>query len=132
MVMSDPVADMLTRIRNGLLREHEEVCMPFSTIKENIAKTLHREGFIKAYDVQADTGSFKQLSIKLNYNKGVSVIRKIDRVSKPGYRVQKPYKAIQSLLNGQGAFIVSTSKGVLSDRECRQHKVGGEILCSVY
>lgn len=133
MVMTDPVADMLTRIRNAVLRQHAEVIMPFSNIKESIAKTLLNEGFIKNYSALEEKDSFKQLVIQLSYDdQGESIIRKIKRVSKPGYRVQKPYKSIQNLLNGQGVFIVSTSKGVLSDRECQQQKVGGEILCSVY
>ncbi|MCP4750245.1 MAG: 30S ribosomal protein S8 [Proteobacteria bacterium] len=131
MSMSDPIADMLTRVRNALLREHPQVKIPSSNMKESIAKVLASEGFIEDYSVQpADVGI--ELLISLKYDaKGESIIRSIQRVSKPGLRVFKGIKEIKPLLNGQGIYIVSTSKGVMSDAKCRQEKVGGELLCAV-
>jgi small subunit ribosomal protein S8 len=130
--MSDPIADMLTRIRNAILREHRMVTIPFSTIKENIAKVLKDEGFVDSYGVE-DAKVGKSLTLQLKYDaKGGSVIRKIDRVSKPGLRIHKGVEDIKPLMNGQGIYIVSTSHGVLSDSACRRSKVGGEVLCAVY
>ncbi|OGG99381.1 MAG: 30S ribosomal protein S8 [Candidatus Lambdaproteobacteria bacterium RIFOXYD1_FULL_56_27] len=132
MTMSDPIADMLTRIRNAVLREHRTVSIPFSTIKENISRVLKEEGFVEGYVVEeAKVG--KNLTISLKYDpKGGSVIRKIDRVSKPGLRVHRKVEEMKPLMNGQGIFIVSTSQGVLSDNGCRRSRVGGEVLCAVY
>jgi len=131
MSMSDPIADMLTRVRNALLREHEEVRMPFSKFKLGIAKVLLQEGFISAYTEEtASVGS--TLVITLKYEKsGRSVIRKLKRVSKPGLRVFKGIDDIQPVLNGQGIYVVSTSKGVMSDAACGRERVGGEIICSI-
>ena len=131
MSMSDPIADMLTRMRNALLREHEQVSIPSSKIKENIAKVLKSEGFINDYAVQeAPVG--KELVVTLKYSaKGEPVIRNIQRVSKPGLRVFKGFKSLKPVLNGQGIFVISTSKGVMSDAQCKQLKIGGEVICSV-
>jgi len=129
--MSDPVADFLTRIRNALLREHSQVTIPSSNLKENIAKVLKSEGFIKDYDVEdAPLGFALKISLKYD-NRGDSVIREIKRVSRPGLRVFKGFKKMKPLLNGQGAYVVSTSKGLMSDAQCRQERIGGEVLCSV-
>lgn len=131
MSMSDPIADMLTRIRNAILREHKEVTMPSSKIKENIAKVLAAEGFINDYEVQP-AGIGISLVVKLKYDsKGEPVIRSVQRVSKPGLRIFKGAKEIKPLLNGQGIYIISTSKGVMSDAQCRQSMVGGEVICAV-
>jgi small subunit ribosomal protein S8 len=129
--MSDPIADMLTRIRNALLREHQQVRMPSSKIKENIARVLVGEGFIVDYGLEpARIGV--DLIIKLKYGqKGEPVIRELQRVSKPGLRIFKGFNEMKPLLNGQGIYIVSTSKGVLSDAQCRQQGIGGEIICAV-
>jgi len=130
--MSDPIADMLTRIRNAILREHRSVSMPFSNIKENIAKVLKEEGFVSSFSVE-DARVGKTLELQLKYaSTGDSIIRKINRVSKPGLRIHKKVEELKPLLNGQGIFIVSTSHGVLSDSACRRSKVGGEVLCAVY
>jgi len=130
--MSDPIADMLTRIRNAILREHRSVSIPFSNIKENISKVLKEEGFVSGYDVE-DARVGKTLTVQLKYDaSGDSIIRKIDRVSKPGLRIHKGFEEIKPLMNGQGIFIISTSHGVLSDSACRRTKVGGEVLCAVY
>ena len=132
MSMSDPIADMLTRIRNALLREHQQVVIPSSNIKENIAKVLKEEGFVNDYAV-SDEEIGKTLTIQLRYDtKRDSVIRKIDRVSKPGLRIFKGFKELKPLLNGQGMYILSTSAGLLSDTKCRERKIGGEVLCAVY
>jgi small subunit ribosomal protein S8 len=131
MSMSDPIADMLTRIRNAILREHKQVTIPSSKIKENIAKVLVSEGFINDYEVQAAKIGI-ELVVKLKYDsKGDPVIRSVQRVSKPGLRIFKGAKEIKPLLNGQGIYIISTSKGVMSDAQCRQEMVGGEVICAV-
>jgi len=131
MSMSDPIADMLTRIRNAILREHKQVTIPSSKIKENIAKVMVSEGFINDYEVQAAKIGI-ELVVKLKYDsKGEPVIRSVQRVSKPGLRIFKGAKEIKPLLNGQGIYIVSTSKGVMSDAQCRQEMVGGEVICAV-
>ena len=132
MSMSDPVADMLTRIRNALLREHSSVTVPSSKMKENIVQVLKAEGFINSYEVRpAPPG--KEIEIFLKYDaKKESIIRKIQRVSKPGLRIFKGAKELKPLLGGQGIFVVSTSQGVMSDRQCRSKHIGGEVVCSVY
>jgi small subunit ribosomal protein S8 len=129
--MSDPIADMLTRMRNALLREHENVTIPCSNIKENIAKVLKAEGFINDYAVQnATVGT--ELVVTLKYSaKGEPIIRNLQRISKPGLRVFKGFKSMKPLLNGQGIYIISTSKGVLSDAQCKELKIGGEVICAV-
>ena len=131
MSMSDPVADLLTRIRNALLREHSQVAVPSSKLKENIARVLKAEGFINDYNVEDAPIGFS-LVILLKYdNRGDPVIREIQRVSRPGLRVFKGFKEMKPLLNGQGTYVVSTSKGLMSDAQCRQERIGGELLCSV-
>ncbi len=131
MSMSDPIADMLTRVRNAILREHKEVTIPSSKMKENVAKVLVAEGFIVDYEVQSAKIGI-ELVIKLKYDsKGESIIRSIQRVSKPGLRIFKGFKEIKPLLNGQGIYVVSTSKGVMSDAQCRQQMIGGEVICAV-
>ena len=130
--MSDPIADMLTRIRNAALRKHNKVKIPYSIVKENIAKVLLSEGFILSYN-KKDVSVGSELEISLKYDsEGDCVIRKIKRISKPGLRVHKNYKDLTPLLNGQGVYIVSTSKGLVADAVCRSDKIGGEVLCSVY
>ncbi len=132
MSMSDPIADMLTRIRNAVLRAHESVTIPSSNIKENLAKVLKEAGFVEDFAIEP-LKLGKALQIKLKYDKnGASVIRKINRVSKPGLRVHKGFDELPPVLNGQGIYIVSTSKGVMSDTDCRRQKVGGEVLCEVW
>ena len=130
-MMTDPIADMLTRIRNALRIERKTVEMPASKMKERIAEVLKREGFIGDYQV-AGEGPAKLLKIYLKYGPlGEEVIQEIIRVSKPGRRVYKSVGELGHLRNGLGIWIVSTNQGVLSDRECRRRKVSGEVLCSV-
>ncbi len=129
---SDPISDMLTRIRNGVRVRRQSVEMPSSSLKVGIAKVLQEEGYILGYDVIEDT---KQgiLRVELRYGpRGEKIINKIDRVSRPGRRVYSKVDDLPQVLDGLGTMIVSTSRGVLGDRACREKKVGGEVLCKVY
>jgi small subunit ribosomal protein S8 len=130
MSMSDPIADMLTRIRNAQMVEKEIVQMPLSKIKISIAQVLKEEGYIENYTVK--TVSYKNyLEIVLKYYFGRSVIGRIERASKPGLRLYKKCNKIPTILNGLGIAIVTTSKGVMTDRKARKVGIGGEILCYV-
>lgn len=132
MSMSDPLADMLTRIRNAVMARFETVEMPNSTVKVDVAKVLKAEGYITDYSV-LDTGVQGVLKIALKYGPDdVSVISGIKRVSKPGLRKYTKANAIPKVLNGLGISIVSTSKGVVTDREARSLNAGGEIICEVW
>ncbi len=132
MSMTDPVADMLTRIRNANRLIRDIVSMPSTAIKINIADVLKREGFIRDYEIITRPLQ-NELKITLKYGpEGEKVIRSIQRTSKPGSRVYRGYEDIPVVLTGQGVAVVSTNQGVLSDRECREKKVGGEVLCTVY
>jgi small subunit ribosomal protein S8 len=128
--MTDPVADMLTRIRNAQQAKKSDVMMPASNVKLNIANVLKSEGFIASYSV-SDVDTKPVLSIALKYFEGKSVISKIDRVSRPGLRVYKSAKDLPKVIGGLGVAIVSTSKGVMTDRKARELGQGGEVLCSV-
>ncbi len=132
MTMTDPIADMLTRIRNALQIHGAEVSIPSSKMKQRVADALKREGFIEDFEVtSADWKG--EIKITLKYGPdGEHVIRKIRRDSKPGKRVYAGVEEIDRVLNGVGVAIYSTSKGVLSDRECRQERVGGERLATVW
>ena len=130
MNMTDPIADMLTRIRNAQAVNHVEVTMPSSAFKVQIARVLLEEGYVEAYTVSGEAKK-PTLSIKLKYHAGRSVIEKIERRSKPGLRVYSGVKAIPKVMDGMGIAIVSTSKGVMTDRRARHENVGGEILCYV-
>lgn len=131
MTLSDPIADMLTRIRNAARVNKAQVQVNASKICEGIASVLKTEGYIEEYD-RIDDGRQGILRIMLKYDQdGQSIIREITRTSKPGRRVYSPVDELPVVLGGMGITIVSTSKGVLSDRSCRQAKVGGEILCTV-
>lgn len=128
---SDPIADMLTRIRNAARIGKSEVNIKASKICQGVAAVLKDEGFIESYD-RIDDDKQGIIRVQLKYdNYGSAVLRKIDRVSKPGRRVYSAVEDLPHVLNGMGVVVVSTSKGVLSDRKCRQEKVGGEILCTV-
>ena len=132
MIMTDPIADMLTRIRNGLQARHETVSMPASKEKTEIAKILKNEGFITDYEVK-EVGKFKVLSITLKYDMNKKpVITKLERISKPGLRNYCKAKNLPKVLGGMGIAIVSTSKGLLTDRKARKENIGGEVLCYVY
>jgi len=129
MSMSDPIADMLTRIRNAQASEKVTVAMPASKLKAAIAKVLKDEGYID--DFKLEQGVKPQLEIALKYYAGRPVIEKIERVSRPGLRIYKGTKDIPQVMNGLGIAIVSTSKGVMTDRKARATGLGGEVLCIV-
>ena len=130
MSMSDPIADMLTRIRNAQSTNKPSVTMPASKLKGAIASVLKDEGYIDDFMVQAVDGK-PQLNISLKYYAGRPVIEKIERVSRPGLRIYKGSQDIPKVMNGLGVTIVSTSKGVMTDRKARAAGMGGEVLCVV-
>jgi small subunit ribosomal protein S8 len=130
MSMSDPIADMLTRIRNAQLVEKALVVMPSSKLKVAIAKVLLDEGYIDGFRVVAGAGA-GELEIGLKYYAGRPVIERIERVSRPGLRVYRGRDSIPKVMNGLGVAIVTTPKGVMTDRKARQTGVGGEVLCYV-
>jgi small subunit ribosomal protein S8 len=130
MSMHDPIADMLTRIRNAQLVGHAEVAMPASRLKASIARVLKDEGYIDDYAVR-DSGAKKELAIALKYYAGRPVIERLERVSKPGLRVYKGRDDLPRVMNGLGVAILSTSRGVMTDRKARADGVGGEVLCIV-
>ncbi len=129
-MLTDPIADMLTRIRNAQLSEKQSVLMPASKLKVAIAKVLKDEGYIDDFAVRENAGK-PQLELSLKYYAGRPVIEKIERVSRPGLRIYKPSRDIPTVMNGLGIAIVSTSKGVMTDRAARGLGVGGEVLCFV-
>jgi len=129
---TDPIADMLTRIRNANQALHPEAIMPSSKLKEQIARILSEEGFVDGYNV-ADARVGKALTVRLRYQNGRDrVLKGIRRVSKPGSRVYKGAQDIPRVAGGIGLSIVSTSEGLLTDREARRRNVGGEVLCEVW
>ncbi|MDP2793604.1 MAG: 30S ribosomal protein S8 [Sulfurisoma sp.] len=130
MSMTDPIADMLTRIRNAQMADKVAVTMPSSKLKVSIAKVLKDEGYIDDFAVR-DNGGKPELDIALKYYAGRPVIERIDRVSKPGLRVYRGADDLPRVMNGLGVAIVSTPKGVMTDRAARASNVGGEVLCVV-
>jgi len=131
MSMSDPIADMLTRIRNAQMSEKTSVEMPSSKLKVAIAKVLKQEGYIDDFNVAPNDGK-PLLAIALRYYAGSPVIEKIERVSRPGLRVYRGTKELPRVMNDLGVAIVSTSRGVMTDRQARQQGIGGEVLCVVH
>lgn len=133
-MMTDPIADMLTRIRNAVRIERPVVDVPHSKVKRGVAEVLKREGYIwDWHEEDAGTGPGKKLCIDLKYGpNGERVIRHIKRVSKPGRRVYSRATGLRPILNGLGISIISTSRGVVSDREARQKNLGGEVLCELW
>ena len=132
MIMNDPIADMLTRIRNALVARHDAVTMPASNMKKAIAQILLDEGYIKSVDY-IDDGLQGQIKITLKYAQGKeSVIRGLKRISKPGLRVYAKSDEIPKVLGGLGIAIVSTSKGVMTDKEARNAGIGGEVLAYIW
>ena len=130
MSMSDPIADMLTRIRNAQTAEKTSVVVPLSKLKISIAKVLKDEGYIEDFALR-ENGGHKELAIALKYYAGKPVIERLERVSKPGLRVYKGCDDIPRVMNGLGVAILSTSRGVMTDRKARADGVGGEVLCIV-
>jgi small subunit ribosomal protein S8 len=131
-MMTDPIADMLTRVRNALMIRRETVDMPHSKLKEGVAQVLRSEGFIEDFRV-AGEAPHKVLRVYLKYGPlGEDVIREVRRVSSPGRRIYRQVGDLRSFRNGLGIWVVSTNKGIMSDRECRRQRVGGEVICSVF
>jgi small subunit ribosomal protein S8 len=131
-VMTDPIADMLTRMRNAYAAKHQKVDVPVSKIKLEIARILKEEGFINNYKLIGE-GVRRNIRVYLRYGtKGELVMSKLERVSKPGCRVYVKGTAVPSVLGGMGINIISTSRGVMTDRRARRDKVGGEVLCRIY
>ena len=132
MSMSDPVGDMLTRIRNAQRARHSVCVAPASKLRANVLGVLQREGFIRGYSAEELRPGVAQLRIELKYNEGEPVIKEISRVSKPGRRVYAKIKELPRVYAGLGISILSTPRGVMSDAEARAANVGGEVLCRVF
>jgi small subunit ribosomal protein S8 len=130
MSMSDPIADMLTRIRNAQRADKKIVSMPSSKLKQSIAMVLKDEGYIEYFTVR-DIDNKSVMDVGLKYYAGLPVIEKIDRVSRPGLRIYKPNNSLPKVMNGLGVAIISTSKGVMTERKARANGIGGEVLCIV-
>ena len=139
MTMTDPIADFLTRVRNGVSTDRTRVTVPHTRVKESVAGVLKREGFIEDFKVaEGEKGRKgkalgKSLTVFLKYGpNGEPLVNRIERVSKPGCRVYLPTRRMPKVMGGMGILIVTTSKGMLSDRECREQKLGGEIIARVW
>ena len=132
MTMTDPVGDLLTRIRNGQRANKSAVTSPSSKLRSNVLAVLKREGYIRGYETEEFRDGLNQLRVELKYHDGSPVIRHIQRVSKPGRRVYSKVKDIPAVYNGLGISILSTPRGVMSDAEARDANVGGEVLCQVF
>lgn len=130
MSMTDPIADMLTRIRNGQKARKVDVSMPSSTAKVAVAKVLKDEGYITGYSTETE-GVKTELTVELKYFEGTPVIENVQRVSRPGLRVYRGNEELPKVLGGLGVAIISTSAGVMSDRQARKQGIGGEVLCVV-
>jgi len=130
MSMQDPVSDLLTRIRNAQAMGIHEVVLPHSNIKSEILRVLQEEGYIESYESKAD-GAKKDLKVSLKYYQGRPVIERINRVSKPTLRIYKPCRDLPQVRGGLGIAIISTPKGVMTDKSARSQNVGGEVLCTV-
>jgi len=130
MTMTDPISDMLTRIRNGQKARKLSVSMPASKAKEAVASVLKDEGYITGYSVGGE-GATKELSVELKYFEGAPVIERIQRASRPGLRIYRGKEELPKVLGGLGVAIVSTSAGVMSDRQAREKGIGGEVICIV-
>ena len=130
MSMTDPISDMLTRIRNGQKARKVSVTMPASKLKTAVAKVLQDEGYITGFSTTAEGGK-EALTVELKYFEGKPVIERVQRVSKPGLRIYRGKEGIPKVLGGLGVAIVSTSAGVMSDRQAREQGIGGEVLCVV-
>ena len=130
MSMTDPIADMLTRIRNGQKARKVSVSMPASKSKEAVASVLKDEGYVSGFAVSGE-GAEKELTVELKYFDGVPVIERIERASRPGLRIYRGKEELPKVLGGLGVAIVSTSAGVMSDRQAREKGIGGEVICVV-
>ncbi|HEX9733265.1 MAG TPA: 30S ribosomal protein S8 [Thermoanaerobaculia bacterium] len=132
MSMTDPIADLLTRIRNALMAKHDRLDVPTSKLKTSVCALLKREGYIDDFEI-VESRPVDQLRIYLRYSEeGVPAIRRLQRVSRPGRRVYRRSDDIKPVLNGLGVALVSTSGGLVTDREARERRVGGEVLCEIW
>jgi small subunit ribosomal protein S8 len=132
-MMTDPIADMLTRMRNAIAARHERVLMPASNMKREIARILKEEGYIHDFRIQPSTHPHGVLDIELKYDyTNASVIHGLQRISRPGKRRHVACREIPKVLDGAGIAIVSTSRGILTDRKCRADNIGGEVMCFVW
>ena len=132
MSLSDPIGDMLARLKNSQLRNHKKIELPSSKFKTKIAEILKSEGYIIDYDVVTLENNKTNLHISLKYSSGNPVISSIERISKPGRRIFSSAESLPKVNNGLGIAIISTPKGVMTDIDARKHKVGGEIICKVF
>lgn len=132
MAISDPIGDMITRIRNAIMRNKSSVMSPSSNKRKSILEVMKNEGYIRGYSEIDGEGAGKELKIELKYRDGESVIQEIERVSKPGRRVYSTVEDLPLVYNGLGISIVSTSKGVMSDGEARRVNASGEIICKIF
>lgn len=130
MTMQDPIADLLTRVRNAQMAGHTSVAVPNSNLKRSVLKVLLDEGFINGYE--ADDEQKSTITIELKYHRGVPVIEEIKRISRPGLRIYKECDALPQVRGGLGIAVVSTNKGVMTDKRARAQGVGGEVLCTVF
>ncbi len=132
MSMSDPIGDMIARIKNAQLRNHKSINLPSSNFKVKIAEILKKEGFIIDYKVENQETNKLALMINLKYSSGSPVINAIERISKPGRRIFSSAESLPKVSNGLGIAIISTPKGVMTDQDARKNQVGGEIICKVF
>ena len=132
MSMTDPLGDMLTRIRNAQLRKKEHVITPNSKLRAWVLDVLKSEGYIKSYDIEKREGGTSSIKVELKYFDGEPVIKELRRISTPGRRVYLGVEELPKVRQGLGIAIVSTSKGIMSDNNARQSRVGGEVLCTVF
>ena len=131
MSLSDPIGDMLARLKNSQMRNHKKIEMPSSKFKEKIAEILKTEGYIIDYEVKSENNK-SNLHINLKYSSGTPVINSIERISKPGRRIFSSAESLPKINNGLGIAIISTPKGVMTDVDARKQKIGGEIICKVF
>jgi small subunit ribosomal protein S8 len=132
MSFSDPIGDMLTRIRNGQKARKEVISCPASKLRVSVLDVLKREGYIRGYSQNKDERGIAALEIELKYDAGQAVIQMIERISRPGRRVYSGSQALPRVRNGLGIVVVSTPKGVMADHEAREQNIGGEVLCQVF
>ncbi len=131
MTINDPIADALTRIRNANMVKHENVSMPHSNLKEELIKVLQKEGYVESYVVE-EKDNFKFINVTLKYHNNQAVITGLQRISKPGLRVYSKAKNMPRVFDGMGIAVISTSKGLMTEKEARTNKLGGEVLCYVW
>lgn len=132
MTTTDPIADLLTRMRNAHLKHKINLIVPYSRIKHSVVSILKEEGYISSFFVNDEVPAKKTISIKLRYYQGDAVMRHLKRISKPGQRIYQGYKELPHVLNGMGIAIVSTSHGLMTSTKARAQKLGGELICEIY